>query len=154
MHYRLTKQGRSVRNTVLKTVLWTICASIVVRGCIGALSDAGRQSTDQPSEAVAQSATTNVPAASYPFADAPLGSTVTGQMRNTSGGPQAFYIDGVRTVVPNGGTIILSGIVMYNKRHKCKAIRVDGEMWGIRKILYVPLTPPMPASFWDCTPDE
>ena len=154
MHYRLTKEGRAVRNTLLKAVLWTAGAMVVVHGCIDALQGAGTSSVGQQPQAVAQPAATNPPGPSYPFADAPLGSTVNGESRNTSGLPEVFYIDGVRTVVPDGGTIRLSGIVMYNKRYKCKAFRVDSEMWGIRKTRYIALSPPTPASFWDCTPDE
>jgi hypothetical protein len=155
MQLRLTKEGRAVRNTLLKAALWTTCATIVLRGCIGALSDVGRRSTGQPSEAVAQPAPAQEPDPYAAWKDAPFGTTLTGPWHNTSGQTYIVYINGVRTIVLNGETVTISGVVVYDRRYKCKALRLESEDdSGKPKRIYTFLSKPTPASFWDCTPDE
>jgi hypothetical protein len=157
MHLRLTKEGRNARNTVLKVALWTTGATIVVRGCVGACNDAAMRSVaaQQASQAAAQPAQTTDPQASYPWAHVPLGSTLSGPWHNTSGEATVLYIDGVRTIILDGDLVTITGVVVYDRRYKCKALRVESQdSSGKLKPVYFPLSKPTPASFWDCTPEE
>jgi hypothetical protein len=154
MHFKLTPAGRRVRNTLLKGFFGTTCAILVLRGCIDALSDAGRRSsvTDQ---ATVQPAPSQKPDPFAPWRDIPIGATISGPWRNTSGQTYIVYINGKRTVVLDGDLVTISGVVVYDRRYKCKALRLESEdSAGKPKRLYIFLSKPTPASFFDCTPDE
>lgn len=88
--------------------------------------------------------------ARYPLRNAELGSTLTVPWQNTSGSASVLYIDGTRTLVRNGDRVEVTGTVIYDKRHKCKVLKVRGENGPV----YFPLSPPTDASFFDCTPIE
>jgi hypothetical protein len=157
VHTRLTKESRTLFMTVLKPAIWTIAAIIVLRGCISALNgdDATSVGNTRPPGVAAQSGPTQESENAYPWANAPLGSTLSGPWHNTTGQTTILYIDGVRTTVFNGDLVTVSGVVVYDRRYKCKALRVEGEdSAGRSKPVYFFLSKPTPASFFDCTPEE
>jgi hypothetical protein len=157
MAVRLTKEGRAFRNTTLKIAGWTFGALVVLRGCVSALNDSRTPpaTPQQTSAAEAQPASTNGPDTSYPWENTPLGTTLTLTTRNASRSSMIVYINGERTVVLGGEAVTVTGVVVFNRRHKCKALRLESEdNWGHRVHVYVMLSEPTPASFFDCTPDE
>jgi hypothetical protein len=154
MHFKLTPAGRRVRNTLLKGFFGTTCAILVLRGCIDALSDAGRRST-VTDQATVQPAPSPEPDPFAPWKDIPIGATISGPWRNNSAEPVVLHFGGKRTVVFSGEIATIQGVVVYDRRLKCKALRLLSEDdKGYEKRLYIPLSKPTPASFWDCTPDE
>jgi len=154
---RLTAKGRASLKVTLKADAWSAGAIIVLRQCAGAFRRTETPSwvAPHPPEAAVQTDAVNQNTYPWPWADIPLGNSLRVPWRNTTGAPTVLYIDGVRTVVCNGDLVTISGIVVYDRRYKCKALRVMGEdSWGNPKRFYFPMTEPTTPSFFDCMPDE
>jgi hypothetical protein len=130
---------------------------IAIRGCVGAIHSALNSGpTPEGLQTLSQyNALRNTPKDDYPNAHAALGSTLSISWLNTNGQAYVVYINGARRVVLNGDQVTVTGTVVFDRRYKCLALRVEGEgSPGKLAPMYFPLSQPTPASFWDCTPDE
>lgn len=78
--------------------------------------------------------------------EAVAGSTVSAPWRNTTGETIILILNGVRTPVENGTTVVVSGRVAWNDSQRCKVMQVEGEGFMGRKVYEFPLSPPKDQS--------